>query len=80
MGPEEVTNEKIEIAGFAVEPARVQVDYGLTLSLGNFESARLGVSVSLPCYREEIDEAYQFAQQWATDRLGEESAKIRRNR
>ena len=80
MGPETVTEEQIEIAGFVVEPARIQTDFGLTLSLGKYESARLGISVSLPCYREELDAAYEFAKQWATDRLEQEVTKIRTNR
>jgi len=80
IGPEKVTEETIEVQGFVVEPAKIQVEYGLTLSLGNYEMVRLGVSVTLPCYREEIDTAYDYARKWATDRIEKEVAAVRSNK
>jgi len=37
--------------------ARVRRGYGLTMNLGNFESARFDVTLELPCYVEDIDAA-----------------------
>jgi len=62
----------ISVHKFRTEPAHVQVDYSLTINLGNFESARVGVSVRVPCYAEEIDDAYAYAQSWVAKRVGEE--------
>ena len=59
----------IAVHKFETEPATVSVDYSLTMNLGNYESARISVSVSVPCYKEEIDEAYEFARAWAEQRL-----------
>lgn len=62
----------IAVHKFATEPAKVMVDYALTINLGNFESAKIGVSVTVPCYVEEVDKAYEFAQAWAEERLTKE--------
>ena len=45
--------EHIEIRPFATVPAKVQVKLGRTINLGNYESARIDVSMEIPCYREE---------------------------
>jgi hypothetical protein len=39
LGPPTETNETIEVHRFVVEPAKIQVGRGLTLNLGNYESA-----------------------------------------
>lgn len=62
----------IAVHKFTTEPAKVMVDYALTINLGNFESAKIGVSVTVPCYVEEVDRAYEFAQAWAEERLTKE--------
>ena len=75
--PEEEGDEGIiAIHKFETEPATVSVDYSLTMNLGNFESARISVSVQVPCYREEVDEAYEFASAWVEQRIGAERNKI----
>jgi len=66
----------IAIHKFETEPAKVTVDYALTMNLGNFESAKIGVSVTVPCYTEEIDKAYEFAQAWAEERLSKERDQV----
>lgn len=66
----------IAIHKFETEPAKVSVDYALTINLGNFESAKIGVTVTVPCYREELDQAYEFAQAWAEERLTRERDSV----
>ena len=44
-----------------VHPARVTAKYGLTINLGNYESARVDVGIELPCFVEEKDAAFTFA-------------------
>lgn len=56
---DEQTNLKVpNFNGLPV--ARVTVSGGTTKNLGNFESARIGVEISLPCYpvEEEIVRVY----------------------
>ena len=47
--------EVISITKFVTEPAYVRVSAGVTRNMGNYESLRLDVSVSIPCYVEEIE-------------------------
>ena len=74
--PGEGEEEVIAVHKFETEPAYVSVDYALTLNLGNYESAKLSVSVTIPCYKEEIDDAYEFAEAWAKDRLKKERDSV----
>jgi hypothetical protein len=73
-------NEVMEVRTFLTEPAKVHVSKGLTLNLGNFESARIDVSVAVPCYLEELDAAYRFADNWVETRLEVERNSVRKNK
>jgi hypothetical protein len=74
--PPEVKEEKFTVHRFVTAPANVGVDLGLTINTGNFESARISVSVLVPCYREEIDDAYRWAKEWVEERVKVEVAEI----
>lgn len=54
VGEEEVEQEFIDVEPFFVEPAKVRVCKGLTLNLGNYQSARVDVDITRPVYKEEI--------------------------
>ncbi len=51
---ETVEEDHIEVQPFESEVARVSVSKGLTVNMGNYESARVDVTLSLPCYPEEV--------------------------
>lgn len=70
-------DETIEVTKFDTEPAVVHVGFGLTLNLGNYESARLDVSIRVPCYKEQVDDAYAAAKKWVEARVHEEVAEIK---
>ena len=53
-------------------PAFVRVNVGGTYSLGNYESLRLDVSVTLPCLPSEVDECFTVASDMVAAKLGEE--------
>lgn len=53
-------------------PAYVKVGAGMTIPLGQYESLRIDVSVSLPCLPSEIDDAYVTASDYVAEKLGEE--------
>ncbi len=76
-GPVDGKEEIIAVHKFVTEPTRVTVDAGLTINLGNYETARIRVGISVPCYREEADAAYEQAYGWVTDRVAEETKKMR---
>ena len=53
-------------------PAYVKVGAGMTINLGDFNSLRIDVSVSLPCLPEEIDECQILASDWVADKVADE--------
>lgn len=75
-----VKNEVIKVHRFLTEPSKVSVAMGLTINLGNYESARIDVGIVTPCYREEADAAYDYAHDWVEKRLGSEVQDIRANK
>lgn len=76
-GSEDGSEETLEVRQFASFPAVVKVSYGTTINLGNFQSAKVNVGVELPCYVEEIDEAYAFGSKFVESRLSEEVEMVR---
>ncbi len=75
------SSEEIEVVTFPedIEPARASVSLGGTLNTGNYESVKFHVSVSLPCYREEIGAALEEAQNIAETKCGEITRAVREN-
>ena len=73
---EEVENKELDIHRFHTEPASVYVKFGRTVNVGNFESVRLDVGVNLPCYKEEIEGAYQRATKFVVGKIQEEMDEI----
>jgi hypothetical protein len=71
--------EVISVDKFVTEPAKVTVDYGLTMNLGNYETCRVGVAVTVPCYFEELDRAYKWATKWCENRVMAEQRSIRKS-
>jgi hypothetical protein len=47
--------EVLQVRKFASEPAYIRMSQGITRNLGNYESLRIDVGVTLPCYPEEVD-------------------------
>ena len=58
-------------------PTQVEVKLGLTINLGNFESARVDVGIRIPCTAEEIRPVFDEAKAWCTKQIGGEVKKIR---
>ena len=51
--------EKIRVRPFVTNPAIVTVGASRTVNLGNYESARFEVRLSVPCYVEEMVSTYR---------------------
>jgi hypothetical protein len=69
FGKEEVSNERIRIRPFVSHPASISVKAGITINLGNYESARVDVMMTMPCYPEEIDGVYEDVKSWVDGRV-----------
>jgi len=61
VGDEITQEDMILVDAFDVQPAEVEAKLGLTINLGNYESLRVDAGVKIPCYKEEIDKAQEFA-------------------
>ena len=71
----QVDPETIEIRPFVTEPAKVTYSYGISRSV-QFQSVNVGVSVTIPCYKEEIEDAIAEAKEICAARLKLENGKI----
>lgn len=67
--------EKIEIQPFVTEPAYVRASAGVTRNLGEYESLRVDVSITVPCYPEEIDQVYTNLTDKVCELLDEEVSR-----
>jgi hypothetical protein len=63
------TTELIELPQFVGETAKVAFSVGQTVSLGNYESVKIDVLVSLPCHLPEVADCYKTARKMVLDRL-----------
>jgi hypothetical protein len=70
-------DQVIGVHRFVTEPSKVSYGAGLTINLGNYESARIDVIVSVPCYREELDDAMAFAKKRAEDEVEKVAKGVR---
>ena len=54
----------------ALEPwCDVQVDASYTKNLGNYQSAKIGVSLKMPCQQIDLDDAFTFTRDWVNTKL-----------
>jgi len=54
----------------------VGISLGLTVNIGNYENVKAQVSIHIPCSHEEIEDTYEFAKEWADDKLEELQGEI----
>ena len=76
---EELEEEMIEIALPHPSAALSQIGYNarMTINLGDFESVQIGVSCVVPCYQEEVDDAFLHAKQLVDLKLNKEVSAVR---
>jgi len=61
--------ETVAVRKFLTAPARVGLKLGLTKEMGGFESARVDVNLSMPCYVEEVKDASRLVDKFVTVKL-----------
>jgi hypothetical protein len=61
--------EVLEVRKFVTEPAYVRVSAGVTRSTGNYESMRIDVAISMPCYAEQVDDTVAAVSDMVAARL-----------
>lgn len=68
--------ETVEVHKFATNPAIVSISYPVKLTR-NYQTAGITVGISLPCYAEEIDAAFEKANNLVIARLKVEIPKVK---
>lgn len=66
----------IGVHRYITAPAHIGVGVGRTVNLGDFASWRCDIRVEIPCYREEVEQAYVFARDFGVERLEQELSKL----
>ena len=72
VGLDENERTVLEVRKFETEPAYVRVNAGVTKNLGNYESLRVDVAITVPCYVEEIGEVQTRVADMVAERLDTE--------
>jgi hypothetical protein len=57
---------------FPTNGMKVTIEGSHTVNLGNYESARIGVSLTIPCSPENLEEAYAWGLDWCGKRIQKE--------
>lgn len=72
---EEEEEVEVETMVFDTDPAYVRVNAGVTKNLGNYESLRVDVSLSIPCPPEVVDDVFVNVADKVADLLDSEVQK-----
>lgn len=59
--PERFTEKTLDIRPFVTDVAHARIKVGRTVNIGDCNFVRLDVDVSIPCYKEEMTEAFEEA-------------------
>jgi hypothetical protein len=76
-GPPVITRTRVATKTTVDQPAWVRLNLGLTLNLGNFESARVDVSLRSPCSPSDLDQAYEKTREWVCAKIIREVNEVR---
>lgn len=84
LGGEKVYDREVEehldTRAFETEPAKVSVGKGITVSLAPYESARVDVHISIPCYLEEVHDVFRALNSWVSREVETEAVALREYR
>ena len=65
---EELANMQTGVAG--LDPyCEILVEASFTKNLGNYQSAKIGVSLKMPCQQVDLDDAFTFTRDWVNTKL-----------
>lgn len=73
----EDSEETLEVHEFITEPVLLRVGFGVTENLGDFESVRVDISLTVPCYKEELEDAAKFAEEWVATRVMKDKDEVK---
>lgn len=70
-GTDHYEDREFDVGIFKTATATVEIPISVTTNLGNYESVRTGVTITLPCYVEDIDECFAKAKKFAEGKAEE---------
>lgn len=68
-GSAEVQEYSMPVQNQGEPLAEVGIVAGQTMNLGNYNSARVSVSLKLPCAEKDLDETYERALAWVDEKM-----------
>lgn len=74
---DEFEEKNIEVQVFETQPAEVSCKAGRTINVGNYESVRIDVGVTMPVYPEEVQDGLEQVSSIVGAFLAKEEAQIR---
>lgn len=77
---EKVRNDLFLVPDFEGPAAEVGFEIGVTLNLGNYESARVAVSVKIPCSPGNVEPTFDKAKAWVEQQMEVQIKEIRSTR
>ena len=77
LGKPKERAKKIKIRPFVTDTATVAVKYGATINTGDYESTRIDVFLSCPCYKEEMVDVYNNLAEIADKLMEKEVAELK---
>lgn len=73
---DEFEQQNLEVSVFLTTPAQASASASRTINTGNYESIKITVGVTIPCYQEELQEGLDVAFMIVGAKLGQEHATI----
>lgn len=67
--PQAITTSKTEHPGVFTDGHTITVEASRTINLGDFNSARMGVTLTVPTTKDSLNEAYEWATDWVSNRI-----------
>ena len=49
----------------------IRVEGGRVINLGNYETVRIGVTITVPCTKDTLNDAYEFGTTWVSSKIDE---------
>ena len=70
---EDIITDKLKVHKFITTPAKLTITKSNTTNLGNYNSKKLVISLTMPCYKEQIEESYKEVMEWVDAKLQEKN-------
>jgi hypothetical protein len=69
--PQPISADETVHPGVVTDGHAITVAGSHTINLGNFESARVEVHLTVPCSKADLDDTYEFATNWVSSKIEE---------